>query len=202
MYAGERFNSITHLVGTLMAIVGTAVIVSVAAGARAVIAFTIYGTMMILAYLSSTLYHSVRGPAKELFHIFDHCAIYLLIAGTYTPFTLLTLRGPVGWWLFATIWTLAIAGILKDVFFHGRFRIASVVFYLLMGWLVVVAFGPLRESLPFAGIVWLAAGGILYTVGTIFFALSKHVVHTHGVWHLCVLGGSICHYVAVLRYVA
>jgi hemolysin III len=202
MYAGERFNSITHLIGTVLAIVGTAVVVSVAAGARAVIAFTIYGTMLILAYLSSTLYHSVRGPAKELFHIFDHCAIYLLIAGTYTPFTLLTLRGPVGWWLFATIWTLAIAGILKDVFFHGRFRIASAIFYLLMGWLVVVAFEPLRQSLPVAGIAWLAAGGILYTVGTIFFGLSKHVVHTHGVWHLCVLGGSICHYVAVLRYVA
>lgn len=202
MYAGERFNSITHLVGTIMAVAGTAVIVSVAAGPRAVIAFTIYGTMMILAYLSSTLYHSVRGPAKELFHIFDHCAIYLLIAGTYTPFTLITLRGPVGWWLFATIWILAIAGILKDVFFLGRFRVASAVFYLLMGWLVVVAFGPLRESLPVAGIAWLAAGGILYTIGTIFFALSKHVVHTHGVWHLCVLGGSICHYVAVLRYVA
>ena len=202
MYAGERFNSITHLIGTVLAIVGTAVVVSVAAGARAVIAFTIYGTMLILAYLSSTLYHSVRGPAKELFHIFDHCAIYLLIAGTYTPFTLLTLHGPVGWWLFATIWTLAIAGIIKDVFFHGRFRIASAIFYLLMGWLVVVAFEPLRQSLPVAGIAWLAAGGILYTVGTIFFGLSKHVAHTHGVWHLCVLGGSICHYVAVLRYVA
>jgi hemolysin III len=202
MYAGERFNSITHVIGTVMAVVGTAVIVSSAASARAVIASTIYGTMLILAYLSSTLYHSVRGPKKELFHIFDRCAIYLLIAGTYTPFTLLTLRGPVGWWLFVTIWTLAIAGILKDVFFPGRFSIASAMFYLLMGWLMVIAFEPLRQSLPMAGIAWLAAGGILYTVGTIFFALSKHVVHTHGVWHLCVLGGSICHFVAVLRYVA
>ena len=202
MYAGERFNSITHLVGTIMAVAGTAVIVSLAAGARAVIAFTVYGTMMISMYLSSTLYHSIRGPSKEIFHVFDHCAIYLLIAGTYTPFTLLTLRGPVGWWLFATIWALAIAGILKDIFFRGRFKIASVVLYILMGWLVVVAFGPLRQSLPAAGIAWLAAGGIVYTAGIVFYALSKHVVYTHGMWHLCVMGGSVCHYIAVLRYVA
>ncbi|HEY8713389.1 MAG TPA: hemolysin III family protein, partial [Thermoanaerobaculia bacterium] len=175
MYAGERFNSITHLIGTIMAVAGTAVIVSLAAGTRAIIAFTVYGTMMIAMYLSSTLYHSIRGPSKEIFHVFDHCAIYLLIAGTYTPFTLLTLRGPVGWWLFATIWALAIAGILKDIFFRGRFKIASVVLYILMGWLVVVAFGPLRQSLPAAGIAWLAAGGIVYTAGIVFYALSKHV---------------------------
>ena len=202
MYAGERFNSITHLIGTIMAVAGTAVIVSLAAGTRAVIAFTVYGTMMIAMYLSSTLYHSIRGPSKEIFHVFDHCAIYLLIAGTYTPFTLLTLRGPVGWWLFATIWALAIAGILKDIFFRGRFKIASVVLYILMGWLVVVAFGPLRQSLPAAGIAWLAAGGIAYTAGIVFYALSKHVTYTHGMWHLCVMGGSVCHYIAVLRYVA
>ena len=107
-----------------------------------------------------------------------------------------------GWWLFATIWALAIAGILKDIFFRGRFKIASVVLYILMGWLVVVAFGPLRQSLPVAGIAWLAAGGIAYTAGTIFYALSKHVSYTHGMWHLCVMGGSVCHYIAVLRYVA
>jgi len=202
MYAGERFNSITHLIGTIMAVAGTAVIVSLAAGTRAIIAFTVYGTMMIAMYLSSTLYHSIRGPSKEIFHVFDHCAIYLLIAGTYTPFTLLTLRGPVGWWLFATIWALAIAGILKDIFFRGRFKIASVVLYILMGWLVVVAFGPLRQSLPAAGIAWLAAGGIAYTAGIVFYALSKHVTYTHGMWHLCVMGGSVCHYIAVLRYVA
>lgn len=202
MYAGERFNSITHLIGTILAVAGTAVIISLAASVRAIVAFTVYGAMMITMYLSSTLYHSVRGPAKELFHVFDHCAIYLLIAGTYTPFTLITLRGSVGWWLFAVIWSLAVAGILKDVFFRGRFPIASVVLYLLMGWLVVVAFGPLRQHLPGAGIMWLAAGGVFYTAGVVFYALSKHVVHTHGLWHLCVLGGSACHYVAVLRYVA
>lgn len=204
MYAGERFNSITHLIGTILAIAGTSVLVTLAAKKDeplALVALSVYGAMMIVMYLSSTLYHVVRGPAKRLFHVFDHCAIYLLIAGTYTPFTLLTLRGAVGWWLFATIWSLALAGILKDVFFHGRFRVASVILYLLMGWLVVVAFGPLRERLAMAGILWLAAGGLIYTLGIPFYALTKRVAHTHGVWHLCVIAGSVCHYIAVLRYV-
>jgi hemolysin III len=203
MYAGERFNSISHLIGTIMAIAGTAVIVPLAAkhgGPRAIVALSIYGAMMIVMYLSSTLYHSVRGPAKQIFHVFDHCAIYLLIAGTYTPFSLLTLRGPVGWWLLTVIWSLALLGILKDVFFRGRFRIASVVLYVLMGWLVVVAFGPLRQHLPAPGIVWLAAGGIVYTAGIVFYGM-KSLAHNHGLWHLCVIAGSVCHYVAVLRYV-
>jgi hemolysin III len=139
---------------------------------------------------------------KSIFHVFDRCAIYLLIAGTYTPFTLLVLRGAWGWWLFGIVWALAAAGIAKDILFHNRFRVISVVLYLMMGWLVIVAFGPLQRSLPAPGIAWLAAGGIVYTAGIVFFALSKHVVHTHGLWHLCVIAGSACHYVAVLRYVA
>src|SRR5512132_3652238 len=142
MYDGERFNAITHLVGSALAIVGTATLVTTAAlsgGARRITAVAVYGGMLVLLYLSSTLYHSVRGPAKKVFHVFDHCAIYLLIGGTYTPFTLLTLRGPVGWWLFGIIWTLAAIGIIKDVLFRGRGRITSVVLYILMGWLVVVA---------------------------------------------------------------
>ena len=206
MYRGEFFNSITHLFGTVMAVIGTAVLITTAvangAEARRIAALSVYGAMMVVLYLSSTLYHSVQGPAKQLFHVFDHCAIYLLIAGTYTPFTLVTLRGPWGWSLFAIIWTLAAAGVAKDVFLHGRYRTVSIVLYVLMGWLVVVAFGPLKTALPMAGIWWLVAGGIVYTAGIIFFALSKHVVHMHGLWHLCVLGGSVCHYVAVFRYVA
>jgi hemolysin III len=204
MYAGERFNSITHLIGTLMAIAGTAVIVTLAAqrgGPLAVVAISIYGAMLIAMYVSSTLYHSVRGPAKKVFHHFDHCAIYLLIGGTYTPFTLLTLRGPVGWWLFGIIWTLALIGIMKDVVFRRRGRITSVVLYVLMGWLVVVAMGPLRQNLPEPGVVWLAIGGFVYTAGVVFYALSNRVAHTHGMWHLCVMGGSVCHYVVVYRYV-
>jgi hemolysin III len=203
MYPGERFNAITHIIGTVLAVVGTAALIAVSTGARRTTALAVYGAMMIAAYLSSTLYHSLRqGKAKNVFHVFDHCAIYLLIAGTYTPFTLVTLRGTWGWTLFAIIWALAIAGIAKDAFFHGRLRALSVVLYVLMGWLIVVAFGPLRAALPAAGITWLIAGGLVYTIGIGFFAMSKRVAYTHGVWHLCVIGGSICHYVVVLRYVA
>ena len=207
MYAGERFNSITHLAGTVMAVIGTSVLISTAAangaGTRQMVALSVYGAMMVVLYLSSTLYHSVRaGRAKRIFHVFDHCAIYLLIAGTYTPFTLVTLRGVWGWSLFGIVWGLAAAGVAKDVFLHGRYRAVSVVLYVVMGWLVVAAFGPLKQALPMAGIWWLVAGGVVYTAGVLFFALSNRVVHMHGVWHLCVIGGSACHYVAVFRYVA
>jgi hemolysin III len=206
MYRGELFNSITHVVGTLLAIVGTSVLITAAvlkgADTRRIIALAIYGAMLIVLYLSSTLYHSLRGPAKQVFHVFDHCAIYLLIAGTYTPFTLVTLRGVWGWTLFGIIWALAAAGIAKDVFLHGRYRAISVTLYVIMGWLVVAAFGPLKQALPMDGIVWLIAGGLVYTAGIVFFALSKRVLHMHGLWHLCVMGGSVCHYVCVFRYVA
>jgi hemolysin III len=206
MYRGELFNSITHLIGTVMAIVGTAVLITAAtlsgAGPRRIVALSVYGAMMVVLYLSSTLYHSLKGRAKQIFHVFDHCAIYLLIAGTYTPFTIVTLGGVWGWTLFGVIWALAIAGVAKDVFLHGRYRVVSVTLYVIMGWLVVIAFGPLKAALPMAGIWWLVAGGIVYTAGVLFFALSKHVVHMHGLWHLCVIGGSVCHYVAVYRYIA
>lgn len=204
MYRGERFNSITHLVGSVLAVVGTAVAVTLAAvrgGATRITAVAVYGATLMLLYLSSTLYHSLRGQAKRVFHVFDHCAIYLLIAGTYTPLTL-TLGGRWGWTLLATVWTLALLGVAKDVFLHGRYRWISIVLYVLMGWLVVIAWDPLKRALPSAGVALLIAGGIVYTLGIVFYALSRHVRYTHGVWHLFVLGGSICHYVVVLRYVA
>ena len=205
MYAGERFNSITHIAGTVLAIAGSvfAITSAVARGrdATAITAIAIYGLMLIILYLSSTLYHSLRGPAKNVFHVFDHCAIYLLIAGTYTPITLITLRGTWGWWLFGIVWTLAIAGVLKDTILRGRYRVISVVLYVLMGWMVVIAIKPLRMAMPAQGVAWIAAGGLVYTLGIVFFALSKHVAHTHGVWHLCLIGGSACHFVAVTRYV-
>lgn len=206
MYRGEYFNSITHLIGTVMALGGTAFLIAAAlqgpADPRRMVALSIYCAMMIVLYVSSTLYHSLRGPAKQVFHVFDHCAIYLLIAGTYTPFTLVTLRGPWGWTLFAIVWTLAAAGVAKDILFPGRYKVISVVLYVVMGWLVIVAFKPLKEALPGDGIFWIAAGGLVYTAGVTFYALSKRVIHMHGLWHLCVLGGSACHYVAVYRYVA
>lgn len=201
MYAGERFNSITSVAGVVLAIAGTAVLIANATP-RTIVALAVYGAMLVVLYLSSTLYHSCRGDAKKVFHVFDRCSIYLLIAGTYTPFTLLTLPGAWGWGLFVIIWMLAVAGVAKDVFLHGRLRVLSVVLYVMMGWLVVIALEPLQRNLPDAAIAWLLAGGLVYTGGILFFALSKHVVHAHGVWHLCVIGGSVCHYVAVLRYVA
>ena len=203
MYPGERFNSITHLVGTVLAIIGAVGLLMVTRGGAAKIAsLAVYGAMLVLLYLSSTLYHSFRGRAKRIFHVFDHCAIYFLIAGTYTPLTILTLRGAWGWTLFGIVWALAAAGIVKDAVFRGRYRAVSVVLYILMGWLVVVAFDPLRHALPPPAIAWLIAGGIIYTVGIGFFAMSKRVAYTHGVWHLFVIAGSVCHYVAVVRYVA
>jgi hemolysin III len=202
MYHGERFNIITHLVGTELALAGTTALIAAARDAKTIVAVGIYGAMMVLLFLSSTLYHTLQGGAKKLFHVFDHCAIYLLIAGTYTPFTLVTLRGPWGWTIFGIIWALALVGILKDVFFHGRYRVMSVVLYVVMGWLVVIAFAPLQRALPTQGIVWLVAGGVVYTAGIVFYALSKRVAHTHGMWHLCVMGGSTCHYMVVLEHIA
>ena len=205
MYHGERFNSITHLVGSVLALIGTSVAVTLAAlhgGAARIVAVAVYGAMLVILYLSSTLYHSLRGKAKRVFHVFDHCSIYLLIAGTYTPFTLTLLRGVWGWWLFGIVWALALAGVLKDVFLHGRYRWVSIVLYLLMGWLILAAMGPLQRALPSPGIALLAAGGVVYTIGVVFFALSKRVAYTHGVWHLFVIGGSVCHYLAVVRYIA
>ena len=205
MYPGERFNSITHLVGSALALIGTVVAVTLASingGATKITAVAIYGAMLFTAYLSSTLYHSLRGRAKDVFHVFDHCAIYLLIAGTYTPLTLTILSGTLGWTLFGVVWALAAAGVAKDVLLHGRYRWISITLYVLMGWIVVFAFGPLKQVLPAPGIELLLAGGIVYTAGLTFFALSKRVAHMHGVWHLCVIGGSACHYFVVLRYVA
>lgn len=205
MYAGERFNSITHLVGMVFAVAGTGALITIGSsrgGAGHTAALAVYGLMLVFLYTSSTLYHSLRGRAKQVFHVFDHCAIYLLIAGTYTPLTLITLRGVWGWTIFAIIWSLAIVGVLKDALFPGRYRVVSVVLYLAMGWLIVAATPPLRAALPSNGLIWLAAGGIVYTLGIAFYAMGKRVAYTHGVWHLFALGGSICHYVAVVKYVA
>src|ERR1051325_542791 len=203
MYPGERFNSITHLIGSVLALIGTSVAVTLAArrgGATSIVAVSIYGAMLVLLYLSSTLYHSFRGRAKLVFRVFDHCSIYLLIAGTYEPLTITVLRGAWGWTLFAVVWTLAILGVVKDVVFRGRYRAASVVLYLAMGWMVVAAFVPLKHALPVTGLMLLGAGGAVYTLGVVFYALSERVAYTHGVWHLCVIGGRVCHYFAVVGY--
>lgn len=203
MYKGERFNSITHLVGAVLAIGGTAVLVVLAAlkgDPWKIVSFSIYGGTLVLLYLFSTLYHGIR-RGKAVLQKFDHGAIYLLIAGSYTPFMLVTMRGPFGWTIFGVVWGLALSGIVVDLLFADRRRIIPIVIYLLMGWLAVVALKPLLRSLPMAGFWWLLAGGLLYTVGIVFYALGGRLRMGHGIWHLFVLGGSIAQFIAVFFYV-
>jgi len=166
-----------------------------------IVSFSIYGATLLVLYLFSTLYHSLRGTAKRVFRKLDHGGIYLLIAGTYTPFTLVTLRGAWGWSLFGVIWGLAAAGIALDLTSPSKRRILPVVVYVLMGWLVLLALKPLLRALPVGGLVLLLAGGLFYTSGIAFFALSRKWRHAHGVWHLFVMAGSISHYFAILLYV-
>ncbi|WKB53852.1 PAQR family membrane homeostasis protein TrhA [Eleftheria terrae] len=203
MYHGERFNSWTHLAGFALASAGAVVLVDAAARQGDVwklASFSVFAATMVILYAASTLYHSVRGRIKSLLAKADHCAIFLLIAGTYTPFTLVTLRGPWGWTLFAAVWSLALLGIVIEVR-KGRDSEPWVPLYLMMGWLVVPAAVPLLERLAAEGLAWVVAGGLLYSVGVIFYAKSEAWRHAHGIWHLFVLGGSACHYVAVLNFV-
>jgi hemolysin III len=203
MYRGEYFNSISHLVGAVLALIGVTILVTLAGvegSATRIVAFSVYGTTLFLLYLSSTLYHSLRGRAKYVFQVLDHHAIYLLIAGTYTPFTLVALQGKTGWWLFGTVWTLALFGIVVDTLRGEGGRLLSVCIYLLMGWLIVFALGPIVAALPPAGFRWLVAGGLFYTVGVVFYALDNRWPWCHGIWHLFVLAGSVSHYFAILLY--
>lgn len=204
MYYGEKFNAVTHLVGAVLALAGAIVLVVLAAvhgDAWKVVSVTIYGVTLLLLYTFSTLYHSLRGRAKDVLRELDHQSIYLLIAGSYTPFCLVTLRGPWGWSLFGAVWGLAVLGSLQEFRPRNETRVLSVVIYVLMGWVVLVALFPLLRALGPAGFAWLAAGGLFYTIGIVFYALDSRLTHAHGVWHLFVLAGSIAHYFAILLYV-
>ncbi|MBI2750917.1 MAG: hemolysin III family protein [Burkholderiales bacterium] len=205
MYYGERFNSISHLVGAGLAVLGSALLIVTAARLGdpwKIVSFSIYGAMLVALYVASTLYHSVRGRAKAMLQKFDHCSIYLLIAGSYTPFALVSLRGPWGWSLLGAVWTLALVGILQEIWFAKGARMLSLVIYLLMGWLALVAVMPLWQALTPLGFAWLVAGGALYTVGIIFYVADQRIRHGHGLWHLFVLGGSSCHFFTVFLFVA
>ena len=204
MQRSEVFNSVSHLIGAAAALAGTALLLVLAAqdgDARKVVAFSVYGASLFLLYLMSTLYHGLGGRAKAAFRVLDHQAIYLLIAGTYTPFALLTLRGEVGWWLFGAIWSMAVIGMLLDVLQRKGRRIIPLLIYLAMGWLVVLALDPLLAALPAQGMRWLVAGGIFYTSGIVFYVMDHRYHWAHGVWHLFVLAGSVSHYFAILFYV-
>jgi hemolysin III len=199
----ELANSITHGVGAALSVAGFLVLVAIAAlrGTTShVVSCAVFGASLVLLYLSSTIYHALtNGPAKRVFRILDHASIYVLIAGSYTPFTLVTLRGVWGWALFGTVWTLAVLGIVFKCFFTGRLHALSTAVYILMGWMAMVAIRPLWQALPWQGFFLLLAGGLFYTLGVTFFTWRRK--YAHAIWHLFVLAGSVCHFLAVYRYV-
>lgn len=204
MYHGEKFNAWTHLVGAVLAAAGSIWLLVMAAldgSPQKIISVAIYGVTLVLLYTVSTVYHSVRGRSKVIMQKCDHLSIYLLIAGSYTPFCLVTLHGPWGWTLFGIVWGMAVIGMLQEIKPRSEARILSIVIYALMGWIVLVAVKPLLAALGTAGFVWLAAGGVMYTVGIIFFALDHRLRHAHGIWHLFVIAGSLLHFVAIAHYV-
>jgi len=200
----ELANSATHGMGLALSVAGCAVLVTLAAlrgNAWHIVACSIYGGTLVCLYGASTVYHSVRSRRlKRILRIVDHSTIYLLIAGTYTPFTLVLLKGGWGWTLFGLVWGLSLAGILLKVWFVDRLPVVSTMVYVALGWLVIIAIKPVVALVPVAAILWLLAGGLLYTAGVGFFAWQKLPYH-HAIWHLFVMGGSVCHYLAVLYYV-
>jgi hemolysin III len=196
-------NAITHGVGAALAIGGAAylIVVSTRGTTPVIVSCSIFAGTLVLVYVCSTLYHSlVRTRARHVLRVLDHAAIYLLIAGTYTPFALVALGGRPGWTLFGVVWALAIAGIIFKSFAVDRFAVASVLVYLFQGWLAIFAVGPLLRAVGTHGLLWLAAGGAAYTLGVIFFALDR-IPYFHAAWHLFVLVGSIAHYFAILFHV-
>jgi hemolysin III len=200
----EVANSVTHGLGLLASIVGVVVLISLAAERGEgwhVVSAAVYGTTLVALYAASTLYHSLKGTkARDVLRLLDHCAIYLLIAGTYTPITLVSLRGGWGWALFGAVWALAAAGIFFKVFATGRFGYLSTVAYVLMGWICVFALKPMLLLLSPGALALLFAGGVAYTAGTMFYAWER-VPYSHAVWHLFVIAGSVCHYLAIAIYV-
>jgi len=203
-YWEEFVNVLTHGIGFLMSVAALALMVvfaSLDGNAWHIVGVSIFGASLVVLYLASTLFHwSVRPKVRKYLNVFDHSAIYVLIAGTYTPFLLVTLNGPWGWSLFGVIWGLAIAGVVFKMFFTGRFDKLSLLIYVLMGWLILIAIVPLIQNLSTMGLIWLLIGGISYSIGAVFYLLSK-MPFNHAIFHFWVLGGSICHFFAVFWYV-
>ena len=208
MYYGEKLNSISHLVGAVLALVGLGALLTVGIQSHdpwIISSFSVFGVTLVLLYTMSTLYHSFHPPKlKDLFQLFDHVAIYLLIAGTYTPYMLVSLRDGNGFLILAIIWGLALAGILSEVFLSGRaVKIGQMMIFLGMGWACSFDFASLKAALPGAGLWWLTAGGLAYTGGVVFYVLDlmNRLTHAHGIWHFFVLAGSGSHFVSVIGYV-
>jgi len=200
----EIGNASTHAIGALLSIVAIILLTLFAAHQNdnlKLVSGMVFGGTMLLMYVSSTVYHSMSNPkVKHLFRILDHASIYLLIAGSYTPFVLVTLKGSLGWIMFAIIWSLACAGVLFKLFFVHKFELLSTIIYLLMGWMALLVVKPLYQSLPWEGVMYIIAGGLFYSFGVIFF-IWERLKFSHVLWHLFVLAGSICHFLAVLLYV-
>ena len=205
-FGEEIANSLCHGLALLAAIGALPVLIVNAirdGGGASIAGAGIFGATMLMLYLTSTIYHALpAGKGKRIFLVLDHCAIFLLIAGTYTPFALGALRGAWGWALFGVVWGLAVFGILIKTVFAARGDLLSTCFYLAMGWLVVIAVKPMFEAIPATGLLWLLAGGLAYTLGVVFYVLDNRIHYAHFVWHLFVVAGSLCHFAAVIWYAA
>jgi hemolysin III len=208
MYYGEKLNSISHLVGSVFSLVafGALLTVGIQTGEpRTTIGFSVFGLTLVLLYAMSTLYHSFEATGlKKVFKVLDHISIYLLIAGTYTPFMLISVNSSSGTMILSLVWALAVIGTLSEVLLSGRaVKVCQLVIYLAMGWACTLDLGSLRAALPEAGFLWLAVGGFIYTVGVIFYVVDKlhWLTHAHGIWHFFVLAGSACHFIAIIGYV-
>lgn len=204
MHEGEKFNFITHLIGSIAALIGLIALVTATVGKGEflpLISVTVYGASLVLLYAFSTLNHSLKGKAKNLFQKLDFLAIYLLIAGTYTPFSLITLRDSGGWGILSLVWALAILGIYLEFRPDSKNRIRPLFLYLIMGWVILLAVKPLHQALGWAGFIWLLVGGLFYTVGIVFYVFDEKVKHFHGIWHLCVLAGSATQFITVYYFV-
>jgi hemolysin III len=207
MYYGEKLNSITHLIGAVLALIGFGGLLTISIQEKDLlltISFITFGFTLILLYTMTTLYHSFHSPKlKRVFQKLDHVSIYLLIAGTYTPYMLVSLRDQNGLIMLTLIWLLAVIGLLLDVFVPKRIEWLQIMIYLIMGWICTINFSELQATLPLTGLVWLTMGGIAYTTGIVFYVLDTHkkLTHAHGIWHLFVLFGSICHFISIAVYV-
>jgi len=207
MYYGERFNSISHLVGAVLALIGLGALLAVSIehkNTAMIVSFSIFGVTLVLLYTMSTLYHSFHPPKlKKIFQKLDHVSIYLLIAGTYSPYMMVSLRNGKGTLMLAFVWGLAVLGLLLDLLVPKRMETLQIIIYLVMGWVCTFQFSSLQAAIPLPGIVWLTAGGITYTLGVIFYVLDSmnKLRHAHGIWHMFVLCGSICHFFSIILYV-
>jgi hemolysin III len=207
MYYGEKFNSISHLVGAVLALIGFGALLTIAiqSGEPAtIVSFVVFGLTLVLLYTMSTLYHSFHPPQlKAIFQKLDHMTIYLLIAGTYTPYMVVSLGDLEGYRMLAIVWALAIVGLLLDLLNPNRIELLQIAIYLFMGWVCMFEYSHLRASIPGQGMFWLALGGVAYTVGVIFYVLDnlQHLKHAHGIWHIFVLAGSISHFISIIGFV-